>query len=731
MHFQLEYLATCFPGRLQRALNELPSTLDETYDRILQEIGETKWEFARRLLHCVAVANRPLRVEELADVLAFDFNVGQIPKFREDWRLEDPVDAVLSTCSTLLSLVNIQDSQVIQFSHFSVKEFLTSTRFAEKQNTISRRYHISMTPAHTLVAQVCLGILLHLDKDITRSTLPNFPLAEYAAENWFKHARFEGVSQHVEEGILQMFDRRKPHLSVWFWICDPTIPIWKKNKWADVPSMPHGTPLHYAGLCGLYDVVKVLAAEHPQDVNSRSFIGEETPLHLTSRVGHRDVALLLIEHGADPTAQSKDGTTPLHRASEGGHVDVAQLLIEHGADLTAQNNDGTTLLHHASEVGHIDLARLLIEHGADPTAQSKEGTAPLHRASEAGHVDLARFLIEQGADLTAQNNDGTTPLHHASEGGHIDLARLLVENGADLTAQNKDGTTPLHRASEGGHVDLARLLVEHGADAAAQSKGGTTPLHRASQGGHVDLARLLFVYGADVSAQNEDGTTPLHRASEGGHVDLAKFLISHGGADAAAQSNDGTTPLHLASERGHVDLAQFLIEHGADPAARSNDGTTPLHRASFRGHVDVTQLLIEHGADAEALDEHGTTPLHQASERGHVDVAQLLIDVIEHGADVAAQSKDQKTPPHGTDANARDEHMTPLHRASKFGHLKVVRNLLSHSPRADARDEADWTPLHFASQEGHLEVVQLLLDHCEDKGALPMTSKQDHALILF
>ncbi len=89
-------------------------------------------EFARRLLLCVVAVSRPLRIEELAEFLAFDFKAGQIPTFRKDWHLEDPVEAVLSTCSTLLSLSNVENSQVIQFSHFSVKEFLTSTRFAEK-----------------------------------------------------------------------------------------------------------------------------------------------------------------------------------------------------------------------------------------------------------------------------------------------------------------------------------------------------------------------------------------------------------------------------------------------------------------------------------------------------------------------------------------------------------------------------------------------------------------------
>ena len=563
MHCQLEYLAGCLPGRIRHALGELPSTLDGTYERTLGEIKETNWEFARRLFLCVAVVSRPLRVEELAEVLAFDFEAGQIPIFHEDWRLEDPIEAVLSTCSTLLCLVNTENSQVIQFSHFSVKEFLTAARFAEKGNTISSRYHVSMTPAHTLVAKACLGLLLHLDKDITRDTLLAFPLAKYAAEHWFEHARFEGVSQNAEEEMLQMFDRRTPHLGVWLWISDPTIRFW--GRMHPNPSLtPNGTPLHYASFCGLYDVVNILAAERPQDVNSRIFIRGETPLQVTSRGGHTDLARLLIEHGAEAAVQSEIGSTPLHEASFGGHVDLARLLIEHGAEAAAQDEDGMTPLHHASFGGHVDLARLLIKHGADIAAQNVSGT-PLHLASLRGHMDLAQLLIEHGADAKAQSRDGTTPLHRASLGCHVDLARLLIEHGADAAAQDMHGTAPLHEVAFGCHVGLARLLLEHGADTAAQAMDGSTPLHGASFRGDVDMARLLIEHGADVAARCKDGSTPLHRTSFAGHVGVARFLIEHG-ADAAAQDEHGMTPLQEASERGHMDLVRLLIEHGGDAA---------------------------------------------------------------------------------------------------------------------------------------------------------------------
>jgi hypothetical protein len=104
-------------------------------------------------------------------------------------------------------MVNDDSGKVIQFSHFSVKEFLTSARLAEASDIILRRYHVSMTPAHTLAAQACLGILLHLDKDaITSGQSGEMAPRKYAAEHWADHARIEDVSRNVEDGMKQLFD---------------------------------------------------------------------------------------------------------------------------------------------------------------------------------------------------------------------------------------------------------------------------------------------------------------------------------------------------------------------------------------------------------------------------------------------------------------------------------------------------------------------------------------------
>ena len=356
--YQLEVLRQCLPLRIRQALDELPEGLDGIYERILQDINKINWKYAHQLLQCVAVAFRPLRVEELAEFLAFDFDARSIPTFRADFRPDNPVDAVLSTCSSLLSVVEVEGSSFIKFSHYSAREFLMSARLARSSDTISR-FHVSMTPAHTIMARACLGILLHLDEQrITSDNLKGFFLAEYAAEHWVDHARFDNVAANTHDDLKRLFDPRRPHLAILVWIYDPEIP---RKVRSERPSRPRGTCLHYAALSGLPTLVKSLVTELSPDLNSRSFFNDATPLHLASRDRHVEVARVLLEHGANVTTQDVDESTPLHLASGRGHVDITRLLLDHGADVHTQNKNGQTPFELASKEGHHEVAELLLE----------------------------------------------------------------------------------------------------------------------------------------------------------------------------------------------------------------------------------------------------------------------------------------------------------------------------------------------------------------------------------
>jgi ankyrin repeat protein len=513
------------PIRLwRRAVAALPTT----YTRILDEIDEQNWEYVHRLFQCVAAASRPLLVGELAEFLAFDFEAGSTPTVLPGWRLEDPTHAVISMCSSLLAVVKPHyGSPVVQFAHFSVKEYLMSARLAKATDTISR-FHVSMIAAHTIVAKACLGVLLHIDENVTKDGLEKIPLAEYAAEHWVGHAQFENVSLKVQDGMKRLFDPGKSHISVWVWLCDPED-LWLHPERSECPLNARATPLHYAAFCGMHDVAEYLILEHSRDVNVCGFDKKETPLHVASRCRHKDVAQLLLGNGADTRAQDDDVCTPLHRASEDGHVEVARVLLEHGADTEASDYRKRTPLLLASEYGYVEVVRVLLDHGADTEARDQGGWSPLELASFHGSVDVARVLLGHGADTNALYGDNLTPLHFAQG---QEVSRLLLEHGADANALDAKGRSPLHQASEHGDVGAARVLLEHGVDANARDANNATPLHLASRGGHPDVVRLLLQYSADIHAQDDKGRTPFMRTTAKGDHSIMQLLSEYGAMDS-------------------------------------------------------------------------------------------------------------------------------------------------------------------------------------------------------
>jgi Ankyrin repeats (many copies) len=428
----LEVLRDCIPSSVRQFLEELPESLDETYERVLREIKKPNRDHARRLLQCLVVAIRPLRVEELAEVLAIDFNDAEgVPKLNPSWRWEDQERALLTSCSSLIAIVGTGRSRAVQFSHFSVKEYLTSERLATSGQDVSR-YHIAFETAHTIFAQACVSVLRQLDDhDEQDDVEKKAPLAVYAAEYWVRHAQFEDVVLRIK-GMEDLFDVDKPYFVAWRRLYDIDI------------KPPHGSvfsrfgrrgrrtniPLYYAALCGFANLVEQLIAKHPQHVNA---IGGffRTPAVAALAGRHFEVAQVLHRNKSSVESRGYAETTPLHSAAYYGDLEMVQVLLEYGVDVNVQNSNGDTPLDYASADGHRNdarVARLLIAHGADPNTRNLDGVTPLHQASGFGRIEIVRLLIEHGANVEVKDDWGKTPLDVASGEQHDDIIKLLSEH---------------------------------------------------------------------------------------------------------------------------------------------------------------------------------------------------------------------------------------------------------------------------------------------------------------
>jgi ankyrin repeat protein len=157
-----------------------------------------------------------------------------------------------------------------------------------------------------------------------------------------------------------------------------------------------------ASALGLLDRVAALLKADPDLANAVASDGF-SPLGLAAFFGRKDVATLLLEHGADPNAASRNAVQvrPIHSAAANG---------DHAAGLA--------------------ISQSLLDKGADPNAAQSGGWTPLHEAAAHGKKDLARLLLDRGADTEARNAEGQTPLDLARKNGQGEVAALLRQFGA-------------------------------------------------------------------------------------------------------------------------------------------------------------------------------------------------------------------------------------------------------------------------------------------------------------
>ena len=287
------------------------------------------------------------------------------------------------------------------------------------------------------------------------------------------------------------------------------------------------TALMWAAAEGHATVVRALI-EAGSTINGTLASGF-TPLFFAVREGHIDVVRVLLEAGVNvnetlkPKAERpastvinssykplRNGTSPLLLAVENGHFELAMALVEAGADPNDQRS-GFTPLHaiswvrkpDASDVGDpapigsgaltsLQFVRALVAKGANVNARlgkgvprppasatmlGTEGATPFLMAADRADVPLMRELLKAGADPFLPNADKSTPLMAAAglgtsdpleeagtEDEALEATKMLLDLGADINAVDNKGDTAMHGAAYGNFPMIVQFLANRGAD---------------------------------------------------------------------------------------------------------------------------------------------------------------------------------------------------------------------------------------------------------------------------
>ena len=419
-----------------------------------------------------------------------------------------------------------------------------------------------------------------------------------------------------------------------------------------------GVGVHEAAALGRVHDLAALLDEDPTRLDEPDPLTERTPLHYAALRGSPAAVRFLLARGVaiEPRAPAIDGEvvwsdatgprvfdspkdeegnagttlgeTPLHEAARAGQLEVAMLLVEAGADIEALTSDRETPLALACVWGHGEVARWLLAAGADPSGAGSVSDTPLHAAVfRAGvykeDVELVETLIRQGADLEAMSSFGETPAQLAAQWGSREVLGLLIAAGAEVDLEVACVAGDRQRVATILDAAPERLHEPH-------HRNQRTPLTLAAWQGHADLVRDLLGRGAAVD--EIDGLTgrvknePLHEAAAGGHIEVARVLLDHGMSVDAKVSWTRHTPIHGAARSAGPEMLAFLLERGASLGFLGHLGATPLHTAAWGSNAEVVRFLLMRGEDPNSVDRNGQTPLHDAASAGAVECAALLLD---------------------------------------------------------------------------------------------------------
>jgi ankyrin repeat protein len=483
---QLDAVSKCFTmNSLRATLSSLPSTLDETYTQILDDIDEVHRPQVYRILQCVCFSLWPLRVEELA--ILFQLRDQTQPQVHlEDDALFFP-DHILDLCSGLLLMSMVRPTRdgpwwyttgilddivvfrTVQLSHFSVKEYLISRR--------ASFWHLDEKQSHLAILQLVTTYY------ILAVSMPDFSSLSQQ-DLIIKHSPAAYAALYTREHLESLEPREHPDLLESFKaLLNPDSALLCNligSFYCDEDEGPpafHVFPqayalalsLHVAACLGLTQISEWLLTFdicRDQLLSPLPFPDSIPPLSVAANCGRLDVVKVLLGAGAN-TYESMGKA--ICYAARYNHAKVLEVLTEAGGNQnTAQSEPwpGGSALRVAAYYGHDDTVSMLLNSRADVNGGDwQRWGSPIQAAATRMKLGSMKKLLDAGAnvDLPGVNNSGTA-LYSAAYWGNEDIVQMLIDAGADVDIVGGEYGSAIQAASYQGHQDVIALLIQSGAN---------------------------------------------------------------------------------------------------------------------------------------------------------------------------------------------------------------------------------------------------------------------------
>ena|ERR1700760_335501 len=312
-----------------KALEELPTDLNETYAKMLSRIPENDQVIVKDSLQWLCYACRPVKLVELCEAVMYD--EGE-PKMDAESRLQ-PLEILLHICQGFVVLDPV--SLTVSFAHPSVRDFLTLTKVPSRDvNFKMDREEAYRTIVSKSISYIMMDCFTHGFSDIQDHCrlVEEYPLLEYAAlwPHFVSESRrfLLGIRHAQLEQVMNLFNTYElengGNFSCWIACIYPG---------ANRDTIRSTTPLYCAAAFGMEHIVStILKSDKEVHIDALGGRHRCTALCVASYNGHSEVVRLLLDKGANPNTKDKEGFSCCFWAKARGNDECERLLREKGAE---------------------------------------------------------------------------------------------------------------------------------------------------------------------------------------------------------------------------------------------------------------------------------------------------------------------------------------------------------------------------------------------------------------
>jgi len=378
---------------------------------------------------------------------------------------------------------------------------------------------------------------------------------------------------------------------------------------------------------GRKEIITLVASLEEVDINHINHNGN-TVLQQEVVLRNNNLAIELMQLGADPTISDKNGKNFLFYAISKGYknVQILEKAVELGCDINTRSSTNTTILIESinhflntpedkqeERENHLLMVKELIVKGVEIEAIDDKNETAFFAATRSADIKLIDiFLNNNTISINHQNIQGDTVLSILILKGVANIKTIIkfLEHNANPNIKNKKGKNCIEILSDiilffqnhkeidsdieekldinGEYLTVLAKIIEH-------SKVDFTQLN--SQGKPLFFDSILY-FNMNLFKIFRDSNIDINLRDKEDHnilFELMDYNYSHSSKKDKKQ---------------YLEMMQNLINIGADVNAKNHEGLTPLHKSISKECEYTVKLLLDAKSDTLALDNKGRSIIH-------------------------------------------------------------------------------------------------------------------------